>query len=91
MITLDPKIVDMNDGMFEILLVKKPRNTLELTECIRALREQDYDSAALHVFSARHAKLTTENTLDWSLDGEHAQSCGTIELESVKDAIRIMK
>lgn len=90
-ITLDPKLVDMHDGLFEILLVKAPRNTIELTECIRALTEQDYNSGILRLYSASHAKVTTDYTMDWSLDGEHVQSCGTVELFDIKDAVQIIK
>lgn len=90
-ITLDPKIVDMNDGLFEILLVKAPRNTMELTECVRALTEQDYHSEILRLYSTSHAKITTAYTMDWSLDGEHVKSSGTVDLFDIKDAVRILK
>lgn len=32
-LTLSPEIVDMNDGVFELLLVRKPQSLMELSDC----------------------------------------------------------
>ena len=90
-ITLDPKLVDMSDGLFEILLIRAPKSPMELSECIRTLREEDYKSEVLNIFSASHAKITTLYDMDWSLDGEHEHSLGTVELSIIHNAVNIIK
>ena len=42
-LTLDPKQVDLQDGKFELFLVRAPRDVLELSECVKALTEQKYN------------------------------------------------
>lgn len=90
-LTLDPKVVNMSDGLFELLLIRAPRNTAELTECIRVLHEQDYKSSVFGIYSASAATLTTDYPINWSLDGEHVQTCGKVELKNVHNALRIIK
>ena len=90
-ISLDPKIVDMNDGLFEMLLVKTPHSTIELTECLRAITEQDYNSPMLEMCSLSHVKVTSAYPIDWSLDGEHVRHEGSIEIYNVPNAITLLK
>lgn len=52
-LTLDPKQVDMGDGLFEILLVRAPENLGEIHECIQALQSQKYNCAMLTFRSAQ--------------------------------------
>ena len=42
-LTLDPKQVDMSDGLFELLLVRAPQDLGEVSECLRALQTQKYN------------------------------------------------
>lgn len=90
-LTLDPKTVDMNDGLLELLLVKTPRTPAELNECIRALVEQRYDSPALTFCSAGHLTVTAEPEMEWTLDGEFGGGAQQVEIRNLKDAIRIVK
>ena len=39
-LTLDPKRVDMGDGVFELLLIRAPKDLLELNECVWAVQKQ---------------------------------------------------
>ena len=38
-LTLDPKQVDMQDGKFEVLLVRAPQSLVEIAECIDAVQK----------------------------------------------------
>ena len=53
-ITLKPEYVDMNDGRFELLLVRSPRNILEITEIANMLMTQNYDGSNVLTFIGRH-------------------------------------
>lgn len=90
-LTLDPDTVDMNDGLFELLLIRKPANPLELSECIRALLEQDYDSPMLTFHSADRLTVIADPTMDWTLDGEHEPGHEQITVQNIHNAIRLVK
>ena len=56
-LTLSPEIVDMNDGVFELLLVRKPQSLMELSDCVLALTTQDYHTPMLTFTSASHLEI----------------------------------
>lgn len=89
-LTLDPDTVDMNDGLFELLLIKKPGNALELNDCIRALQEQKYDSPMLTFHSAAHLTIYADPAMDWTLDGERELGHDCVEVHNLHNAIRLI-
>ena len=89
-LTIDPATVDMNDGLFELLLIKFPKNANELSECIRALQEKNYDSPMLTFHSTNKLTVTTSETVDWTLDGEHEAGQPLVLIENCRDAFRLI-
>lgn len=89
-LTLDKNVVDMNDGLFEILLIKSPKNILELNECITALRTQNYSSKMLVFKSAEKVTVTECENTEWSLDGEYQPACKNAVIENMNNSIRII-
>ena len=86
-LTLDPHTVDMNDGLLELLLVKMPHNLVELSECVRALAEQRYDTDAITFRSGSDFAVTADPTMEWSLDGEWGSGAPAIRIRNLRDAI----
>ena len=91
-LTLDPNQVDMGDGLFEIFLVRAPRNLTEISECIQALSTQRYNDCAMITFcSAQKVTVIADPDMPWTLDGEKADGYREITVENLHHAIRIMK
>ena len=91
-LTLDPKIVDMADGLLEVFLVRAPRNLTEISECIQALQSQRYNDCAMITFGpARKIRVSAPETMPWTLDGEKYDGQAEIEVENLHHAIRLMK
>jgi len=91
-LTLDPKIVDMSDGLLEILLVRAPRNLTEITECIQAFQAQDYNNCAMVTFrSARKVRILANSSMLWTLDGEREDGHWEVMAENLHHAIHLVK
>lgn len=91
-LTLDPKYVDMGDGLFEILLVRAPRNLTELSEGILALQTQNYNNCAMITFrSTRRVKIIANPDMPWTLDGEREDGHEEVWVENLHHAIRLMQ
>jgi YegS/Rv2252/BmrU family lipid kinase len=91
-LTLDPSLVDMGDGLFEILLVRAPRNLLEITECLQALQTQDYNNCAMVTFrSARKVRILASSDMPWTLDGEREEGHLEVIAENIHHAIQLVK
>lgn len=91
-LTLDPKRVDMGDGVFEVMLVRAPRSLAEITECITAVQTQQYDKCAMITFrTARSIKVNADPFMAWSLDGEKADGYQEVHVENLHHAIRLIQ
>lgn len=90
-LTLSPDQVDMGDGLFEVLLVRAPRNLTELSECIQAVQTQKYDNCNMITFrSTRRIRVFGEADLTWTLDGEKAEGQRSILVENLHHAVRLV-
>ena len=89
-LTLNPDVVDMNDGLFEILLVKSPKNLIELNECIAAITSQNYDNKMITFRNASRVEIFADPEMQWTLDGEHQSGCDKITVKNIHDALKIM-
>ena len=89
-LTLDPRAVDMNDGRLELLLVRMPRNAVELSECIMALAEQRYDTPAILFMSGSEFTVEADPAMEWTLDGERAAGADTIHIGNRHNAVTLI-
>lgn len=89
-LTLNPKLVDMGDGKFELLLVRAPRSIQELHECILALRNQTYDCGMITFRSTANLTITANPAMPWTLDGERADGGETIYVENMHQCILLV-
>ena len=89
-LTLSEELVDMNDGVFELLLVRKPHSLLELNDCVLALTTQDYHTPMLTFTSTHFVEIEAPEDMDWTLDGEQEAGRSHCTAENLHDAIRIM-
>ena len=91
-LTLDPKVVNMSDGLLEILLVRAPHNLTEITECLQAFQAQDYNNCAMVTFrSARRIRILANPSMLWTLDGEREEGHWEVVAENLHHAIRLIK
>ena len=89
-ISFDDRMVTMNDGKFELLLIKKPKNLIELNKCINSLITQNYESDMIIFDNIDSAYITSENPLTWSLDGERADTDGSVHVKNLNNAIKMI-
>lgn len=90
-LSLDPTLVDMQDGKFEILLVRAPKNLMEIHECIQALQSKRYDCQMITFRSSSHIRVTADPEMVWTLDGERADGAETIDISNRHLAIGLMQ
>ena len=90
-LTLDPKQVDMRDGKFELLLVRSPRDLMEIPECLRALQTQKYNCSMITFRSTTHVRVLDGAEIVWTLDGERQEGRETVDIFNRYHAIRLMQ
>ena len=89
LVKLDPKLVKMDDGKFELLLLRMPKTPADLTNLISSLTKMEYNEPNVIFRHVEHVVVTTEDDLPWSLDGEHAASEPRVEIDCIHHAFHI--
>ncbi|MBQ6431854.1 MAG: YegS/Rv2252/BmrU family lipid kinase [Oscillospiraceae bacterium] len=89
-LTLKEDLVDMSDGLFEILLVRKPHNPIELTGCVHALLSQKYDTPMLTLAASSRVEVDAPADMDWTLDGEKAEGAEHFVIENLHHAVNVI-
>ena len=90
-LTLDPKQVDMGDGLFEILLVRAARNLEEIGECIRAVQSQKYNCEMITFCSSPRITVYADADMPWTLDGEREDGHSEVKVENQHLAFRLIQ
>lgn len=88
-LTLNPEYVDMSDGKFELLLIKCPKNPIDLTEIIHMLTTQNYNSGMLTFINAKEFTIHADGDMPWSLDGEYQEGSKEIFIKNMHHAVKI--
>ncbi|MDR0890171.1 MAG: YegS/Rv2252/BmrU family lipid kinase [Oscillospiraceae bacterium] len=89
-LTLSPELVDMRDGLFELMLLRKPRSPLEMSDCVLALTTQDYHSPMLTLVSSSRIEIEAPADMPWTLDGEKEEGRERCVAENLHNAIRVI-
>ena len=89
-INLDPKLVDLSDGMFELLLIRLPKDFFELNEVIVALSSKKYQTKLITFLSAKKIIVHAKDNINWTLDGEYANGEEIIKVENLNKAIKFI-
>ena len=89
--TLDPNQVDLQDGKFEVLLVRSPKNLQEVSDCLLALQKQQYNNAMMTFRSASRICIEADPEMTWTLDGEKEEGHALVQVQNLHHAIRIIR
>ena len=82
--------VALNDGLFEVTLIKVPRNPIELNSILAALAVQNIDTDYMYSFKSGRLMVESKEEVAWTLDGEYGGCHRQVELRNEKEAMEIM-
>lgn len=87
------KNVKLDDGVFEVTLIKHPKNPVELNNIMMALLNRDINTDAMYCFRTSEIVLESEEPVAWTLDGENGGSHTRVAIgnECKKIDIRVKK
>lgn len=88
-VRLDSEIVDMSDGLFEIMLIKTIRSPNDLNLVLGSVMNSDFNNKMFDFIRAPEVKFTVDQELIWSLDGEEAAGGREIVIKNLHNAITI--
>ena len=83
--------VALDDGEFEVLLIRTPKTPLDLTNIINYMFLKEEPNEYVHKFRTRSLKILSEEPIDWVLDGEFGGTRREVDINNLKKRIRIMR
>lgn len=79
----------LDDGVFEVFLIKAPKNLQEFQFAINALMKHELDAKCFRCFKASEVTFHSDNDLPWTLDGEFGGNCRNVTIKNNHRAIDI--
>lgn len=84
------KDVKLDDGMFEVTLIHKPKNIIELNTIIASLTNLKDETDLIDSFRADSVKFYSEEEIPWTLDGEFGGAHKEVQIKDHCKAVDIM-
>ena len=83
--------ISLNDGLFEVFLVKRPRTAVGYQNIITAFVTQDLEKTEdIISFKASKLKFESEEPIPWTVDGEFGGNISTAEIINLPRAFSVM-
>lgn len=79
-----------DDGLFEVTLIKRPRNPIEIQSIISSLLSQKFDSPYIVTFRTDNVDFHSEEEIEWTLDGENGGLHNDVNIKVIPRAIKII-
>ena len=83
----DKTAVELNDGEFEVLLIRKPDNILKLQPLIDGILKRDFNREGMDFFRTKNLTIEAMQEVSWTLDGEYAEGKEIMQVSNLHNAI----
>ncbi len=80
----------LSDGKFELFLIKKPENIMQVSEILNCLLVQSVDSPYITSKRVDWVHFEAEKDTEWTLDGEDGGAHGDVTIKVCRKAMKIM-
>ena len=87
---LDAQMVALNDGRFEVTLVRNPVTPTQFSRVLYGLTAQDVPNEMIEFFSAQRIRVSCDAPIEWTLDGEREPETLSAEMVNLHSAVRIV-
>lgn len=82
-------LTELNDGVFEVLLIRMPRNILELQEIVTSLLSENVNSEFIECLQSSNIQIESE-PMAWTFDGEYGGLYESVQIGNLNQAVKIM-
>lgn len=83
--------VALNDGYFEVLLIRAPKTPLDLSNIVSYMFLKEEQNEFVYRFKTRTLKVVSEEPVDWVLDGEFGGTRTEVFVENLQNRIQIQR
>lgn len=81
--------VKLDDGLFEVTLIKNPKNPIELNNILVSLMNHKVDTSVMYTFRTDKIFFESTEPVAWTLDGENGGAHKSVVIENICKGIEI--
>ncbi|QIK57513.1 YegS/Rv2252/BmrU family lipid kinase [Erysipelothrix sp. HDW6A] len=89
MINFEDEYVSLDDGKFELLLVKTPMSPSKYFSSLYKLRNNIFDTSNVILISTKSLTIESSQQIDYGIDGEYGGKSNNFEFNVMNSAIRV--
>lgn len=89
-VKFDETLVKLNDGKFEVLLIRNPAKLLQYQNLVDGILRQDLNREGIEFFHANDITIESEDPISWTLDGEYAPGLSPLHISNLHHAVRLI-
>lgn len=82
--------VELDDGLFEVLLIKNPKNLQQLQNTIDGILKRDFKREGITFFHTDKISISGSKDIPWTLDGEYCEGKDLIVAENLHSVLRLI-
>ncbi len=82
--------IELNDGLFEVTLVRNPQNLIDWQEIITAVLTREETSGKVVRFKTNRLKILSKEPIAWTRDGENGGEHTEVELVNLQQVLDII-
>lgn len=84
--------VELNDGYFEVLLIRKPKNPADISNLVAGLlQKEEKENDQVYKFKTRSIRFRSSEPVDWVLDGEFGGTKTEVYVENLSKRLEIKR
>ena len=90
LVRLDADTVNLADGMFEVILVRKPLDLLDLSSIVTSILSNDFSGPNVMFLKSREIRFRFDGPVAWTRDGEDGGSHTDVLIHNCHSAVEII-
>jgi len=90
LVKLPERSIRLDDGKFEVMLIKTPKDPMDFHLIVQGLANQDYNEESVLFFTAKEVEFSFEGDVPWTIDGEYAGESNKVKVGNIQRKVKIM-
>ena len=82
--------VSLDDGLFELLLVRAPKSPKDMQAIVDSMLKRSYNEKQVTLINAKNISFTFTESVPWTVDGEFAGEVSEVEINNLSKAIQVV-
>lgn len=88
--SVNAKDTELDDGLFEMLLIRMPNNPLDIQNIVAALLKHEVNEKWMYFCKCQKVHITSSQKIPWTLDGEDGGETKECIIENLTRSITIL-